>query len=276
MTDAKDLPGALAERIAAAAPHGTVTLAYSGGLDSRFLAFCAKRLGFRVRLLHVRGPHIAPSETEEAAEGARELGLEPEVIALSPLSLPELANAGRLRCYVCKRGLFTELKRLAGAEPLCDGTNFTDLSAYRPGRRALEELGILSPLAEARIGKPDIRHIGRELGFPHPDQAARPCLLTRFPYGMLPDEKRLGLLARAEDFVAADAFGRTLRCRLRFPDGITPSLHIEKGSLAGASEADVRALCNRLRAAFGEPMKDLRFEIMETLSGYYDRPESSR
>ena len=276
MTDAKGLPEALAGRIAAAAPHGTVTIAYSGGLDSRFLAFSAKRLGYKVRLFHVRGPHIAPSETEEAVAGARELGLEPEVIDLSPLSLPELASAGKLRCYVCKRGLFTELKRRAGGEPLCDGMNLTDLSVYRPGRKALIELGIRSPLAEAKIGKPDIRRIGRELGFPRPDQAARPCLLTRFPYGMLPDEKKLALVAMAEDFIAADPFGRTLRFRLRCPDGVTPALHVEKSSLKDASEADVRALCGRLCAAFGAPMQGLSFEIMEKLSGYYDRPEAKR
>ena len=84
-------------------------------------------------------------------------------------------------CAVCKRHIFTELLRIAGDAQLCDGTNHSDLAVYRPGRKALEELGIRSPLAEADISKDEIRSLGAALGFRNPGQMARPCLLTRFP-----------------------------------------------------------------------------------------------
>ncbi len=188
MTPAFDDPRfeRLALRLSEASSDGAVTLAYSGGLDSRFLAFFAKLAGFRVRLLHVTGPHVAPAETAEAVAEARAMGLEAELVPLAPADMPDLAAAGRLRCYVCKRHIFTELLRIAGNAPLCDGTNHSDLAVYRPGRRALEELGIRSPLAEADISKAEIRSLGAALGFRNPGQMARPCLLTRFPYGMKP------------------------------------------------------------------------------------------
>ncbi|MGN1150274.1 MAG: hypothetical protein ACI4SY_06165, partial [Sutterella sp.] len=233
LDEATGLPSALIEALRRAAPNGLVTIAYSGGLDSRFVAFSAKRAGFKVRLLHVRGPHIAPSETQEAVDGARELGLEAELLDIDPLKLPALASAGRERCYVCKSGLFAELLRIAGHEPLCDGTNHSDLSGYRPGRRALLELGIHSPLEEAGLGKPDIRRFAARLGMPRPDQAARPCLLTRFPYGALPSAELLHLTAEAEDYISQHPVGAGLRFRLRFPDGVRVELHIDAASADG-------------------------------------------
>ncbi|MDY4163817.1 MAG: ATP-dependent sacrificial sulfur transferase LarE [Sutterella sp.] len=269
--EASGLPPALTEALRRAAPNGLVTIAYSGGLDSRFLAFAAKRAGFQVRLLHVRGPHIASSETREAVDGARELGLEAELFDIDPLKLPALAGAGRERCYVCKTGLFTELLRIAGSEPLCDGTNHSDLSGYRPGRRALLELGIHSPLEEAGLSKPDIRALAARLGMSRPDQAARPCLLTRFPYGALPSAEQLRLTAEAEDFVSSHPSGARLRFRLRFPDGVTPELHVDTAFAEGLSAQDLDRLTDGLRAAFRPKLDALVLKKLATLSGYYDR-----
>ena len=136
MTPAFDDPRLerLASKLSEASSNGAVTLAYSGGLDSRFLAFFAKLADFRVRLLHVTGPHVAPAETAEAVAEARAMGLEAELVPLDPADMPDLAAAGRLRCYICKRHIFTELLRIAGDVPLCDGTNHSDLAVYRPGR----------------------------------------------------------------------------------------------------------------------------------------------
>ena len=82
------------------APEHEICVAYSGGLDSRFLSFCAKKLGFRVNLLHIIGPQIAPDETADALKDAEELGLEPILVPAASLTLPELARAGVNRCYV--------------------------------------------------------------------------------------------------------------------------------------------------------------------------------
>lgn len=276
MTPAFDDPRLerLASKLSEASSNGAVTLAYSGGLDSRYLAFFAKLAGFRVRLLHVTGPHVAPAETAEAVAEARAMGLEAELVPLDPADMPDLAAAGRLRCYVCKRHIFTELLRIAGDAQLCDGTNHSDLAVYRPGRKALEELGIRSPLAEADISKDEIRSLGAALGFRNPGQMARPCLLTRFPYGMKPASRDLILAADAEAAVEAlmkeDDRLQGLRFRCRFPDGVSPVMHLERSSVIHA-EAQ-KLLAEGLRKKLGERASRLRVELVDQLSGWFDRP----
>ena len=274
MTDTDALPQALKDAVAAASFDGTVTIAYSGGLDSRFLAFAASKLGYHVVLLHVAGPHMAPSESERAVKDARDMGLTVTVITANPLGITELAAAGKNRCYVCKRHVFTELLKHTAGGRLCDGTNASDLTVYRPGRKALTELGIHSPLAEAGIGKPDIRRIARTMGMAHPDQAARPCLLTRFPYGMMPDAGTLSLIAEAEDWLEAQPEARGLKFRLRFPNPQKRDeavLHVEKNSLGDRTEADLDHWVQRLKTQFSPKLDSLTCAVLEKLSGFYDR-----
>lgn len=267
-----ELPAALVEAIRGASRSGEIAIAYSGGLDSRFLAFCAKEIGLSPLLYHVKGPHVAPAETESAIERAREMGLSVTLVPFDP-SVLDLASAGRARCYVCKKTLFTGLlKKLSEDRPglrLCDGTNASDLTVFRPGRKALEELGVLSPLAEARIAKADTRRIGAEIGLPAPDQAARPCLLTRFPYGVTPPRKALDTVARVEAFLETLPEAKGERYRLRYPAG-RPELHWEKtATLTPERLEQIGAL---LRARFPSELTDLTMRTFETLSGYYDRP----
>ena len=130
-------------------------LAYSGGLDSRFLAHAAQRFGFEPVLLHIVGPHIPPEETDYARHWAASRALAYEELPADPLDLALVASGDRRRCYACKRNLFSLLKARTDL-PLCDGTNASDAGQYRPGIRAVEELGILSPLASAGLTKADI------------------------------------------------------------------------------------------------------------------------
>lgn len=259
------------------APEHEICVAYSGGLDSRFLSFCAKKLGFRVNLLHIIGPQIAPDETADALKDAEDLGLEPILVPAASLTLPELARAGVNRCYVCKTHLFTELIGIARKSgclgPICDGTNTSDLSVYRPGIKALRELKVESPLVKAGISKPRIREIGRIVGFPHPEQAARPCLLTRFPYGATPQSSQLEAIADAELLVAQDPVGRNLRFRIRMPKTGDTRLHIERASLEKTphAEKELERIAAILRKQFGQKLPGLRVEVLEKLSGYYDR-----
>ena len=259
------------------APEHEICVAYSGGLDSRFLSFCAKKLGFRVNLLHIIGPQIAPDETADALKDAEDLGLEPILVPAASLTLPELARAGVNRCYVCKTHLFTELSDIARKAgclgPICDGTNTSDLSVYRPGIKALRELKVESPLVKAGISKPRIREIGRIVGFPHPEQAARPCLLTRFPYGATPQSSQLEAIADAELLVAQDPVGRNLRFRIRMPKTGDTRLHIERASLEKTpnAEMELERIAAILRKQFGQKLPGLRVEVLEKLSGYYDR-----
>ncbi len=260
----------LTEALQAASREGSVCIAYSGGLDSRFLAFFSKRIGLNVRLFHVCGPHIAKDETEQAVQSARAMGLEPTLVALDPLQNPAVLSAGKNRCYECKKAIFSRLKALAGACPLCDGTNASDRSVFRPGKKALEELGILSPLELAGIEKSEIRALGKEMGFENPEQAARPCLLTRFPYGVQPSAEMLQAVATLEHFISNHPFGSTLRFRVRVPDADGPQLHIERSSLPDRPFEHLSQLQHDLRDAFPN-LLGLPVEIFDTLSGFYDR-----
>ena len=155
-------------------------LAYSGGLDSRFLAHAAQRFGFEPVLLHIVGPHIPPEETDYARHWAPSRELAYEELPADPLDLALVASGDRRRCYACKRNLFSLLKARTDL-PLCDGTNASDAGQYRPGIRAVEELGILSPLASAGLTKADIRRLSREalaLGYRSSIFLRRPWLIT--------------------------------------------------------------------------------------------------
>ena len=173
-------------------------LAYSGGLDSRFLAHAAQRFGFEPVLLHIVGPHIPPEETDYARHWAASRELAYEELPADPLDLALVASGDRRRCYACKRNLFSLLKARTDL-PLCDGTNASDAGQYRPGIRAVEELGILSPLASAGLTKADIRRLSREAGLFTWDKPAYACLATRIPTGEAITGEILARVEGAED-----------------------------------------------------------------------------
>ena len=186
-----------------------VAVAFSGGLDSRFLCHAALLCGCDVLAVHVYGPHIPPQESAGAAAWARERGLRLHTARFDPLALAEVETNSPQRCYGCKTGLVAllrgELAPMAEAHDrvLCDGTNADDLQAYRPGLRALEEGRVHSPLAKAGLTKAQVREAARATGLDRPWQRARPCLLTRLAYGMRPEADTLARLAAAEADLAA-------------------------------------------------------------------------
>lgn len=185
-----------------------MAVALSGGLDSRFLCHMALASGCDVLALHAAGPHVPPEESETARGWARKRGLRFLDVPYDPLPVPEVAANSRERCYACKRGLLAALRRALAAageadRVLCDGGNADDLHAFRPGLRAVAEAGVRSPLALAGLDKRSIRALARATGLERPDQAARPCLLTRLAYGMRPQAQLLARLARAEAALAA-------------------------------------------------------------------------
>lgn len=186
-----------------------VAVAFSGGLDSRFLCHAALLSGCDVLAVHVYGPHIPPQESAGAASWARERGLRLHTARFDPLALAEVATNSPQRCYGCKTGLVAllrgELAPMAAGHDrvLCDGTNADDLQAYRPGLRALEEGRVRSPLAEAGLIKAQVREAARATGLDRPWQRARPCLLTRLAYGIQPEADTLARLAAAEADLAA-------------------------------------------------------------------------
>lgn len=266
--------GALLSRLesvlGALAAGNRFALAYSGGLDSRFLAHAARRFGFEPVLLHIVGPHIPPEETAYARRWAASRNLPYEELPADPLDLPLVASGDRRRCYACKRNLFSLLKAKTDL-PLCDGTNASDAGQYRPGIRAVEELGILSPLASAGLAKADIHRCAALTGMEDPAQKARPCLLTRLPYGMKPDRPLLAGLAAGERAVHGAFASAGLPepdFRLRLVDAGRLELHVLP------DPALAPGLCVELARRIAEAAPQLpppHVVRVETLSGFFDR-----
>lgn len=166
-------------------------VAFSGGVDSSLLlklaCQAAKRSGKKVYgiLLHTM---LHPSgDVEEARQTAEEIGAEFQALELDELSGAGIEDNPLDRCYRCKKYLFERLIQKAetfGVSTILEGTNEDDLHVYRPGIRAVRELGIHSPLAEAGLSKAEVRELAREYGISAAGKPSTPCLATRFPYGM--------------------------------------------------------------------------------------------
>ncbi len=255
-----------------AAPGRRVSIAFSGGLDSRFLSFFALRLDFEIELLHVHGPHVSEQETLEARAWADSHGFKLKIVELNPLQAPEVSRNCRERCYFCKRMLFTELLRIASF-PLCDGTNHSDLGNYRPGLLALRELKINSPLAMAQISKPEIRELGRALGFDNPDQVARPCILTRLPYDTAVSAEDLKNIAETEREIFeafAESSNPQIAFRLRKVRGKAYELHVQAQEYERLSSEE-RSLLERLVKERQNNFGPVPIVPMDKLSGFFDR-----
>lgn len=199
-------------------------IAFSGGVDSSLLLslLCerARKHGTQVyavtfdTILHPRND-IAVSK-----QVAAEMGAVYQVIPINELEQPEIVNNSRERCYYCKKTLFSELLSFAekkGIRRVIEGTNYDDLSQYRPGIRAVEELGVISPLKAAELTKTEIRSWAEELGISVANRPSAPCMATRLPYGTRIDAGILQLIEQAEDYIKEQGFGNV---RVRVHDKI--------------------------------------------------------
>jgi len=246
---------------------GPLTVACSGGIDSRFLAHAGLQAGVPVELVHVCGPHVAAEESEYALAWAASRGLAVKLLRLDPLHLPEVATGSKERCYVCKRFLFEHILSVATAS-VCDGSNSSDAKRFRPGRRALLELGIRSPLADAGLTKDNIRDLARRTGLARPQQQARACLLTRLPYGRTPNPQLLARLAAGERVVEEALQGagyEEFPFRLRLCDTGDYELHLGREI---DSSLMLSTLEHVLRAA---GFSSILVRCVPRLSGYFDR-----
>ena len=246
---------------------GGLTLAFSGGVDSRFLAHAALHARVPLRLIHVSGPHVDPADTAYARQCAADWGVALQVLDLDPLALPEVASGDRQRCYACKSFLFGRIRVIAEGV-LCDGSNASDAGQFRPGMRALRELGVRSPLAEAGLDKDAIRALARKTGLDRSLQQSRACLLTRLPYGMPPTRKLLASVAGGEQAVEGvlrDAGYDDVVFRLRVCEKNRFELHVGLNPISG----ELAEMLQRSLHASGFPSAQVH--SMEKISGYFDR-----
>jgi pyridinium-3,5-biscarboxylic acid mononucleotide sulfurtransferase len=186
-------------------------IAFSGGVDSSFLLYRAHSLKkTKMMGVTIRTPYIPEIEMEDAAEFARLHDVKHMII---DLTFPEVIKNNPVdRCYYCKKTLFSELLEFAGKNGfkyVIDGTNADDTNAYRPGLKALHELGIRSPLLEAGLTKKEIREMLRQEGLPVSEKPAMACLLTRIPYNTTVSENILNMIEQAEYFFLDKGFPGT-------------------------------------------------------------------
>jgi len=197
--------------------YGCVAVAFSAGVDSTVLLKVAKEtLGTeQVMALTVQSPLVSASDVEETVTFCREEGIRHEVIQIDPLIYYDVRTNPPQRCYFCKRLIFGRMREFIGQKNivhLLDGSNVDDDQDYRPGRQALRELGVLSPLLEAGLTKADIRAYAKELGLSVAQKPSAACLASRLPYGEVLSREKLQRIELAEKFLHAEGFSQ-LRVR---------------------------------------------------------------
>lgn len=181
---------------------GSVVVAFSGGVDSAYLAWCAHRvLGPRALAVTAESASLAAEQRRAALELAARFGWAHRLLPTAEFENPDYLRNDARRCYYCKRELFDRLGPLARAEgyaAVAYGLIADDLSDYRPGQQAAEEAGVHAPLAEAGLGKSEVRMLSRAAGIPGWDRPASPCLSSRVPYGTPVEPDVLRRVERAE------------------------------------------------------------------------------
>lgn len=196
---------------------GNILVALSGGADSALLVHVAGEvLGKNALAVTLNSVLNLPGEVDDARRVAAAVGVEHRVITIEPLSIKEVADNNKQRCYACKKYLMSKLLTIAHEENIrwvVDGTNADDIHDYRPGMLALKELGIRSPLLEAGLSKEDVRRLSNQLGLFTADKPAAACLASRIPYGTTITLEKVRMVGNAEQWLKQRGFTQVrVRC----------------------------------------------------------------
>jgi uncharacterized protein len=192
---------------------GSCIVAFSGGVDSAYLAFIAHgELGSNALAVTAESPSYPTHQRNIAMDLVSKYGFRHEFIASEEMRDSNYVENPSNRCYFCKHELYTKLQKLAGKHGfryVVDGNNLDDTSDYRPGRQAGRELEIRSPLIEARLSKAEIRELSRLHGLKTWDQPASACLSSRIPYGSSVTVEKLQMIDRGEEIMRRLGFSQT-------------------------------------------------------------------
>lgn len=215
------ITGELAKKYAALERYleslGSAAVAFSAGVDSTLLLAVAHDVLEDAAVAFTAASPANPQrETDEAARFCAERGIHQVVFAVDELQLEGFEHNPADRCYRCKTHLFGEMAKLAdehGLACIVEGSNVDDLGDYRPGRQAIQELGVKSPLLDCGFTKQDIRDLSHELGLPTWEKPSFACLYSRFAYGDLLTPEKLRRVDDAEQFLMDQGF-KTVRVRM--------------------------------------------------------------
>jgi uncharacterized protein len=234
---------------------GRVLVAYSGGIDSAYLAWAAHRvLGQSMLAVIADSPSLARSQLADALAFAREQSIPVEVVATGELERPEYARNDGSRCFFCKDELFTVMEQFRarrGFDTIAYGVNLDDQSDYRPGQQAARQHGISAPLLDSGLTKQDIRDLARAAGLRIWDKPASACLSSRIEYGRPVTAEALRQVEQGEDALRALGF-RQFRVRHHGPIA----------RLEIATEEMARALSPQMAAEFTRIFKALGFSYV--------------
>lgn len=197
-----------------------VMIAFSGGVDSSLLlkaaCQCAEAKNTKVHAVTITSELQPIKDVEIALRVAAEIGAIHHVININELDNTQIRNNPKDRCYICKKYLFSKAKEFAhklNITTIMDGTNEDDLHVYRPGIKALRELGILSPLAECKMTKDEVRRMAAGYGLSVASRPSAPCLATRFTYGTFLDDEKLKKVEEGENYLRSMGF-KNVRLRV--------------------------------------------------------------
>ena len=234
-------------------PLDKVLVAFSGGVDSTLLINLAKKaLPDGAFALSLKNPLIHDFEIEYAIEETERIGIPHFILEFSPLALVKLRLNPPDRCYHCKLEIFGVILKKAkklGIEHVMDGTNADDVGDYRPGMRALSELGIKSPFLELGIGKEEIREMSRVLGISGAERSPLACLATRFPYNETITPEKIDRIKKAELILRGHGF-KTFRVRylgkalnmVKIEVGVSELSRLLSPDLLGNINSDIKRL----------------------------------
>jgi len=220
----------------------SLLVAFSGGVDSAFLLAAARdALGDQVVAATAVSPIHPRREQDEAVRFVEERGIDHILFQTNEIETPEFMANGIDRCYHCKRALSRKLLQIAAERAIdrvAHGANVDDQNDYRPGLRAAQEAGIVSPLIDAGLGKEEIRFLAKEMGLSQWDKPAMACLASRFPYKRPITEKDLKMVEAAEEFLSDRGY-RGMRVRHH---GALARIEVDRFDLERIMREDTRML----------------------------------